>query len=148
MIVLADADLELATRAVALGGYINAGQVCISVQRVIVDKKIKGDFLDALKSRVEAISVSDNLAQRQRAAILFLIAESQQDPAATQRTLNHFAALFEQFDLEEPGRYWPEFIVASVAAGVPQHGQTVQDLIVEFHKHRLQYRSLPSETRL
>ena len=59
VIVLADADLELATRAVALGGYINAGQVCISVQRVIVDKKIKGDFLDALKSRVEAISVGD-----------------------------------------------------------------------------------------
>ena len=35
VIVLPDADLELASSAVAAGGYANAGQVCISVQRVI-----------------------------------------------------------------------------------------------------------------
>ena len=35
VIVLPDADLELAASAVAAGGYVNAGQVCISVQRVI-----------------------------------------------------------------------------------------------------------------
>ena len=35
VIVLPDADLEQAASAVATGGYVNAGQVCISVQRVI-----------------------------------------------------------------------------------------------------------------
>ena len=35
VIILPDADIEAAADAVALGGYINAGQVCISVQRVI-----------------------------------------------------------------------------------------------------------------
>ena len=35
VVVLPDADIELAASAVAAGGYINAGQVCISVQRVI-----------------------------------------------------------------------------------------------------------------
>ena len=35
VIVLPDADLEQAASAVAAGGYVNAGQVCISVQRVI-----------------------------------------------------------------------------------------------------------------
>jgi glyceraldehyde-3-phosphate dehydrogenase (NADP+) len=59
VVVLPDADLELATRAVALGGYINSGQVCISVQRVIVHEKVKDDFLQALKVRVEAIKVGD-----------------------------------------------------------------------------------------
>ena len=34
--------------AVAVGGYVNAGQVCISVQRVITHPAIDGDFLDAL----------------------------------------------------------------------------------------------------
>ena len=29
--ILPDADIELAAQAVALGGYVNAGQVCISV---------------------------------------------------------------------------------------------------------------------
>ncbi|WP_369046021.1 aldehyde dehydrogenase family protein [Sinomonas sp. P10A9] len=59
VIVLPDADLELASSAVAAGGYINAGQVCISVQRVIVDKSVEADFLDALVPKVEAIAVGD-----------------------------------------------------------------------------------------
>ncbi|MEN9736313.1 MAG: hypothetical protein RL129_1023, partial [Actinomycetota bacterium] len=59
VVVLPDADLELTTRAVALGGYINSGQVCISVQRVIVHEKIKADFLDALKPLVEKIKVGN-----------------------------------------------------------------------------------------
>ena len=35
VVILPDADLEVAATAVAAGGYANAGQVCISVQRVI-----------------------------------------------------------------------------------------------------------------
>jgi hypothetical protein len=46
--LLPDADIELAAAAVAAGGYINAGQVCISVQRVITHPAVQGDFLDAL----------------------------------------------------------------------------------------------------
>jgi acyl-CoA reductase-like NAD-dependent aldehyde dehydrogenase len=55
VIVLPDADLELAASAVAEGGYINAGQVCISVQRVIAHPVVAGDFLDALVPKVESI---------------------------------------------------------------------------------------------
>ena len=59
VVVLDDADIDYATDAIALGGYINAGQVCISVQRVIVDHKVMGNFLDALKPKVEAIKIGD-----------------------------------------------------------------------------------------
>src|SRR4051812_36474536 len=59
VIVLPDADLELAASAVAAGGYVNAGQVCISVQRVIAHPTISGDFLDALVPKVEAIRTGD-----------------------------------------------------------------------------------------
>ena len=59
VIVMDDADIDFAADAVALGGYINAGQVCISVQRVIVHEKVMSNFLDALKPRVEAIKVGD-----------------------------------------------------------------------------------------
>ena len=57
--ILPDADIELAAQAVALGGYANAGQVCISVQRVLADRAIVGDFLDALVPKVEAIRAGD-----------------------------------------------------------------------------------------
>jgi acyl-CoA reductase-like NAD-dependent aldehyde dehydrogenase len=57
--VLADADVEEAARQVSLAGYANAGQVCISTQRVIVDRSIYADFLSALAPRVEAIRTGD-----------------------------------------------------------------------------------------
>ena len=49
VVVLPDADIDAAAAAVALGGFVNAGQVCISVQRVITHPTIAGDFLDALR---------------------------------------------------------------------------------------------------
>jgi acyl-CoA reductase-like NAD-dependent aldehyde dehydrogenase len=59
VVVLPDADIDAAAAAVALGGFVNAGQVCISVQRVITHPKISGDFLDALVPRVQKISTGN-----------------------------------------------------------------------------------------
>lgn len=62
VIVMDDADLELAARAVAATGYSNAGQVCISAQRVIATQPVYRDFLDALKPEVAKINVGNQLA--------------------------------------------------------------------------------------
>jgi glyceraldehyde-3-phosphate dehydrogenase (NADP+) len=59
VVVLPDADIELAAGAIAIGGYANAGQVCISVQRVVADRAVVGDLLDALVPKVEAIKLGD-----------------------------------------------------------------------------------------
>ncbi len=59
VVILPDADLEQAAAAVAAGGYVNAGQVCISVQRVITHPAINADFLDALVPKVQAIRTGD-----------------------------------------------------------------------------------------
>lgn len=61
-VILPGADIERAASAVAAGGYVNAGQVCISVQRVIVHHAIEADFLDALLPKVAAIRSGDPLA--------------------------------------------------------------------------------------
>jgi acyl-CoA reductase-like NAD-dependent aldehyde dehydrogenase len=60
-LVLPDADVEAAAAAIATGGYVNAGQVCISVQRVLVHEAVHGDLLDALVPLVEAIRPGDPL---------------------------------------------------------------------------------------
>jgi glyceraldehyde-3-phosphate dehydrogenase (NADP+) len=70
VVVLPDADLELVASATAAGGYVNAGQVCISVQRVLVDRGAYGDFLDALRPRVESIAVGDPFADGTQLAAL------------------------------------------------------------------------------
>lgn len=59
LVVMPDADLRAAVAATARSGYINAGQVCISTQRVIVDRRVYVDFLDALVLAVEQIRVGD-----------------------------------------------------------------------------------------
>jgi len=59
VVVTQDADIEQAAHAVALGGYINAGQVCISVQRVIVESAVEDAFIEALTPKVNAITVGD-----------------------------------------------------------------------------------------
>jgi glyceraldehyde-3-phosphate dehydrogenase (NADP+) len=91
--VLRDADIEFAADAVALGGYINAGQVCISVQRVIVDEHIAGDFIDALKSRVEAIKVGDPFAAETKVGTLISRAEADRVSAALVRAQSDGAQL-------------------------------------------------------
>ena len=61
LIVMPDADPEKVAAAATASGYSNAGQVCISTQRVIAHEDIYGDFLDAFKSSVEGISTGDPL---------------------------------------------------------------------------------------
>jgi glyceraldehyde-3-phosphate dehydrogenase (NADP+) len=61
LIVMPDADLDKVAEATAATGFANAGQVCISAQRVLVDGDVYGDFLDALKPRVEALSTGNPL---------------------------------------------------------------------------------------
>jgi acyl-CoA reductase-like NAD-dependent aldehyde dehydrogenase len=61
LIVLADADLNKVADAVVATGYGNAGQVCISTQRVIAVDRIYGDLLEALRPRVEGIATGDPL---------------------------------------------------------------------------------------
>ena len=64
MIVMPDADLDRVAAAVTSTGYANAGQVCISTQRVLTAGKVYGDFLDALKPRVAALTLGDQLDEK------------------------------------------------------------------------------------
>lgn len=61
LIVMDDADLDKVTEATAMTGYSNAGQVCISAQRVMAARGVYDDFVDRLKARVEKMKVGDQL---------------------------------------------------------------------------------------
>ncbi len=64
VIVMPDADLDKVAAAVAATGYANAGQVCISTQRVLTQGKVYGDFLDALTPRVAALTTGNQLDEK------------------------------------------------------------------------------------
>ena len=61
LIVMADADLEKVAAATATTGFANAGQVCISAQRVMVNDAVYSDFIDVLKPTVEALTTGNPL---------------------------------------------------------------------------------------
>jgi acyl-CoA reductase-like NAD-dependent aldehyde dehydrogenase len=59
MVVLPDADLAAAAAAAAVAGTVNAGQVCISLQNVIVHRDVYRDFLDLVTPEVAALQAGD-----------------------------------------------------------------------------------------
>lgn len=63
VIIMADADIDKTAAAITATGYANAGQTCISAQRILTAGKITGDFLDALKSRVSKLTCGNQLAE-------------------------------------------------------------------------------------
>src|ERR687886_1304103 len=59
VIVAADADLDAAAKALAANSFSFAGQSCISVQRIYVERPAYDAFVEKLLPRVEALNVGD-----------------------------------------------------------------------------------------
>ena len=66
LIVMSDADIERVAAATVASGFANAGQVCISTQRVFADRRIYADFLDALVGPTEAFATGNPLDEAVR----------------------------------------------------------------------------------
>ena len=62
LLVLADADLELAVELACGGGFFNAGQMCSATSRVLVADSLADEFLQRLQARAEAIRVAEPFA--------------------------------------------------------------------------------------
>jgi acyl-CoA reductase-like NAD-dependent aldehyde dehydrogenase len=60
-IVHHDADLDLAAKMCTLRGFINAGQTCVSVQRIYVHQSVKEEFIGKLSEYTSQLKVGDPL---------------------------------------------------------------------------------------
>ena len=63
-LVCSDADLAWAAKRIALGAFAQAGQVCIKVQRILVDRARYDAFLEALLSEIAGLAVGDPSDER------------------------------------------------------------------------------------
>ncbi len=59
LVVLGDADVDAAVAATVFGAFANAGQICMSTERVIVDEAIADEFAEKLARRVAALPCGD-----------------------------------------------------------------------------------------
>ena len=77
LIVMGDADIDKVVKATTVTGYSLAGQVCISTQRLLVEKAIFADLIDALVPAVKALETGDPLQKSTRVGPLIKPAEAQ-----------------------------------------------------------------------
>ena len=61
IVVLADADLELAVEGALWGAFGTAGQRCTASSRLIVERSVLADFTDAFVARTRALRLGDGL---------------------------------------------------------------------------------------
>jgi aldehyde dehydrogenase (NAD+) len=58
-VVLDDADLDLAANAAVFGRFLHQGQICMSINRFIVDRSVHDAFVDRFVDRVRTLKVGD-----------------------------------------------------------------------------------------
>jgi acyl-CoA reductase-like NAD-dependent aldehyde dehydrogenase len=61
MLVLADADIEIASRGAVWGAFVNAGQACLSVERCYVHRSLYSRFLEACARQTRQLRVGDGM---------------------------------------------------------------------------------------
>jgi|HubBroStandDraft_6_1064221.scaffolds.fasta_scaffold00045_57 acyl-CoA reductase-like NAD-dependent aldehyde dehydrogenase len=61
MLVLDDADVDVASSAAVWGAFVNAGQACLSVERCYVHRSLYEEFLHACVEKTKKLRVGDGL---------------------------------------------------------------------------------------
>ncbi|WP_443700056.1 aldehyde dehydrogenase family protein [Pseudomonas sp.] len=93
LLVLEDADLDLALELACGGGFFNAGQMCSATSRVLVADSLADEFLQRLTARVEGIRVADPFAEDVEMGALINHAQYQRVLAHIQRGVQDGARL-------------------------------------------------------
>ena len=74
LIVDAGVDPKWAAEQAALGAFANAGQICVSVERIYVHRSVADEFLDALvaeaRKRPSEVPMAPLVDERQRADMI------------------------------------------------------------------------------
>ena len=60
-VVFADADIDHAISETLRGAYTNAGQVCTSISRLLIEERIYDKYVEQLKDRLDSLTIDDGL---------------------------------------------------------------------------------------
>lgn len=59
LLVLDDADIELAVNCAAFGAFANSGQICMSTERIVVDEQVAEDFTARFAQKAASLPCGD-----------------------------------------------------------------------------------------
>jgi succinate-semialdehyde dehydrogenase/glutarate-semialdehyde dehydrogenase len=81
LVVLPDADLEVAAEVAVMQGYVNSGQACYAVNRVLVPPALAGDLLERMRARIAALTLGPMATDRGLARHHMLLADAREKGA-------------------------------------------------------------------
>jgi acyl-CoA reductase-like NAD-dependent aldehyde dehydrogenase len=62
VVVLDDADLDAAVEGIAFGAFFNQGQICMSTERIIVERKVADALVEKLAAKARTLKAGDPAA--------------------------------------------------------------------------------------
>lgn len=116
MVVLPDADLGRAAEAAAVAGTVNAGQVCISLQNVIVHRDVYADFLELVAPEVAALEAGDPMTEGTDVGAMITPAEATRVRSWIEEAVDEGARLLTGADVD--GAVMTPAVVADVDPGM------------------------------
>ena len=115
LIVLSDADLSQATGAAADGRFGNAGQVCTSMKRLIVEDSVYDEFLAGLLDRAAEWTSGDPMSEDTRLGPLSSAVAREALAAQVQDAVDHGAEVHLGGKVPEgPGSWYPATVLSGV----------------------------------
>ena len=123
LVVLDDADLELAVSAGAFGSFLHQGQICMTTGRHLVHESIADSYIEALSAKADALPVGDPATQQ--VALGPIIDAAQRDKIHSLVT----ASIAGGARLAAGGTYEELFyrptVLTDVGSGTPAYAQEV-----------------------
>ncbi|HZS25234.1 MAG TPA: aldehyde dehydrogenase family protein [Gaiellaceae bacterium] len=66
LVVFADADVDRAVEGALFASFLNAGQACVSAERIYVERPLHDEFLRRLTERARSLELGPLVSERQR----------------------------------------------------------------------------------
>lgn len=93
LIVLPDADLDKVVTGTMFSGFANAGQVCISAQRLIVVDEVHDELMSKLVPKIESIVSGDQLKEETQMGPMVRDTDAQRVQSWVREAVNEGATL-------------------------------------------------------
>lgn len=117
-VVFADADLDVAVKAVAWARLLNAGQVCTSSKRIYVVREIAEEFTSRLVEYVKTLRVGDPMEQATDIGPLITAEAVKKVAGQVEKAVAEGAkVLLGGKPLPGPGNYFAPTVLAGVKQG-------------------------------
>jgi len=123
LIVLDDADIELASSAGAFGSFLHQGQVCMAVSRHLVHESIADAYVEALATRAARLPVGNPDTEEVALGPIINARQLDRIQSVVDGTVAAGATVVVGGQRDDP--YYPPTVLRDVAPGTPAYEEEI-----------------------